>query len=156
MSKIITIPTTMNPFIVTVNGVPHKYPAGATMEVPDNVAAIVEQYEKGNFPKPVMPATEINMTSPGGARCVVTVSDSGELVVRKIFGAMFTFKVGGTVYTAEEGMTWGDWLESEYAPVDSCYECNGEMCKYRIVDGNCVGVYETCAECGNDVRIPFQ
>ena len=52
MSKVVTIPTSMSPFVVTINGVEQKYPAGATMMVPDNVAAIIELYNKGNFPEP--------------------------------------------------------------------------------------------------------
>lgn len=51
MSKVVTIPKDRNPFIVIVNGVEYKYPAGATIEVPDSVADVIEKYE-GAKPKP--------------------------------------------------------------------------------------------------------
>ena len=51
MSKVVTIPKDRNPFIVIVNGVEHKYPAGATIEVPDSVADVIYKYE-GAKPKP--------------------------------------------------------------------------------------------------------
>lgn len=51
MGKVVTIPKDRNPFIVIVNGVEYKYPAGATIEVPDSVADVIEKYE-GAKPKP--------------------------------------------------------------------------------------------------------
>ena len=51
MSKVVTIPKDRNQFIVIVNGVEYKYPAGATIEVPDSVADVIEKYE-GAKPKP--------------------------------------------------------------------------------------------------------
>lgn len=43
MAKTVTIPKHMNPYRVWVNGVLYEYPAGATVEVPDEVAEIIEQ-----------------------------------------------------------------------------------------------------------------
>ena len=51
MSKVVTIPKDRNPFVVIVNGVTRKYPAGETVEVPDEVADVIEKYE-GAKPKP--------------------------------------------------------------------------------------------------------
>ena len=65
MSKVVTIPKDRNPFIVIVNGVEYKYPAGATIEVPDYVADVIEKYE-GAKPKPDPTPT------PGGGGCVQT------------------------------------------------------------------------------------
>lgn len=115
MSKIVKIPTSMNPFIVTINGVPQKYPAGATMEVPDNIAAIIEQYEKGSFPQPAVPETVIKLVSPGGKVFVLSVSDEGELSVEPFVPeGMIAFYYNGTVCLAKEGMTWAEWIGSDY------------------------------------------
>ena len=40
--KTIQIPTTSNPFIVTINNNEYQYRAGETIEVPDEVAAVIE------------------------------------------------------------------------------------------------------------------
>jgi hypothetical protein len=29
-------------------------------------------------------------------------------------GSLITFTIGGAEYQAEEGMTWGEWVDSEY------------------------------------------
>lgn len=42
--KKVTIPTCANPFVVIVNGIKYTYPAGETMEVPDDVAVVIEQH----------------------------------------------------------------------------------------------------------------
>ena len=49
--KTVKIPDNMNPYKVRVNGVLYEYPAGATVEVPDEVAKIIEQTQRGpNLP----------------------------------------------------------------------------------------------------------
>jgi len=54
--KTVTIPTCANPFVVIVNGIKYTYPAGATMEVPDDVAEVIEQHEEAKTePAPVQP-----------------------------------------------------------------------------------------------------
>lgn len=54
--KTITIPTCANPFVVIVNGIKYTYPAGATVEVPDDVAEVIEQHEEAKpEPAPVLP-----------------------------------------------------------------------------------------------------
>lgn len=40
--KAATIPTSMNPYVVTINNHTYSYPAGETVEVPDEVAAAIE------------------------------------------------------------------------------------------------------------------
>jgi len=53
MSKVITIPTCRDPFKITINHVSYEYPAGATVEVPDEVAAQIEHHIKNVArPKP--------------------------------------------------------------------------------------------------------
>ena len=44
MSKTVTIPNCMNPFVVMANGVKYTYPAGSTQEVPDEVAVVIEAH----------------------------------------------------------------------------------------------------------------
>lgn len=149
MSKVVKIPTTMNPFVVIVNGVEHKYPAGVTMEVPDNVAAIIEQYEKGSFPQPQTPETVINMVSPRGYVFKVTVSDEGELVVT---GELFTFNWSGKLYTAKRGMTWGEWANSKYAPVEVCRSCGCEHPTIGLADGY-FGIVQGCTEEGQELVV---
>lgn len=56
--KSVTIPTCANPFVVIVNGVKYFYPAGETVEVPDDVAAVIEQHDEAHnnpAPTPVVP-----------------------------------------------------------------------------------------------------
>ena len=42
MSKVVTIPTCMNPYVVIVNNREYSYTAGETVEVPDEVAEVIE------------------------------------------------------------------------------------------------------------------
>ena len=56
--KTVIIPTCANPFVVIVNGIKYTYPAGETMEVPDDVAAVIEQHDVAHSkhePAPVVP-----------------------------------------------------------------------------------------------------
>lgn len=54
--KKVTIPTCANPFVVIVNGIKYTYPAGETVEVPDDVAEVIEQHEEAKpEPAPVLP-----------------------------------------------------------------------------------------------------
>lgn len=46
MSKTVLIPDCMSPFIVMVNGVEYVCPAGEMVEVPDDVALVIEQHQK--------------------------------------------------------------------------------------------------------------
>ena len=43
--RTVKIPDCMNPFVVVVNHVEYAYPAGATMEVPDDVANVIEHHQ---------------------------------------------------------------------------------------------------------------
>lgn len=44
MSKIVTIPTCMNPYVVIVNHKEYFFKAGETVEVPDEVAEVIESH----------------------------------------------------------------------------------------------------------------
>ena len=50
MAKTVTIPTGANPFVVVINNVRYVYKAGDTVEVPDEVAALIEDIS-ANKPK---------------------------------------------------------------------------------------------------------
>lgn len=63
--KTVKIPTCANPFVVIVNGIKYTYPAGATMEVPDDVAEVIEQHYEAHR-KPA--------SNGGGAKIVFTDS----------------------------------------------------------------------------------
>lgn len=43
--KTVTIPDNMNPWECCINGKKYRYPAGETVDVPDEVAAIIQAYE---------------------------------------------------------------------------------------------------------------
>lgn len=67
--KTVTIPTCANPFVVIVNGIEYTYPAGATVEVPDDVAAVIEQHDEAHSkhaPAPVVPPFALVPSSGGG------------------------------------------------------------------------------------------
>lgn len=49
--KTVTIPTCANPFVVIINGKKYTYPAGETVEVPDEVAEVIERHEEAK-PQP--------------------------------------------------------------------------------------------------------
>ena len=49
--KTVTIPTCANPFVVIINGKKYTYPAGKTVEVPDEVAEVIERHEEAK-PQP--------------------------------------------------------------------------------------------------------
>lgn len=137
MSKLVKIPTSMSPFVVIVNGKEHKYPAGETVEVPDNIAAIIEQYEKGSFPQPAVPETVIKLVSPGGKVFVLSVSDEGELSVEPFVPeGMIAFYYNGSVRFAKKGMTWAEWIGSDYDITRySCEECGGMHSNIGVLGG---------------------
>lgn len=67
--KTVTIPTCANPFVVIVNGIEYTYPAGATVEVPDDVAAVIEQHDEAHSkhaPAPVVPPFAFVPSTGGG------------------------------------------------------------------------------------------
>lgn len=149
MSKTIKIPASMNPFVVIVNGVKHEYPAGETVEVPDHIAEIIEQYEKGNFPQPVAPTNAIKLLSPNGTQFLLTVSDEGEFSVEPFAPeGMIAFYCISAWRLAPEGMTWKEWLESDYNTVKYRCETCGEMHSLLGVFANMV-CYAVCDGEGN-------
>lgn len=43
-----------------------------------------------------------------------------------------TFYIDGTAYTAQFGMTWQRFCDSEYNPIVTCEECGGEQSEFGI------------------------
>ena len=75
--KTVTIPTCANPFVVIVNGIKYTYPAGATVEVPDDVAAVIEQHDEAHNnpePAPVVPPFVPSTGGGGGGLPVVELT----------------------------------------------------------------------------------
>ena len=69
--KTVKIPNDYDPYIVEVNGKTYKLPAGATMSVPDEVAAVINNYYKlSPKEKPV----------DGGVLPFVTDEDNGKVL----------------------------------------------------------------------------
>lgn len=105
--KTVTIPTCANPFVVIINGKKYTYPAGKTVEVPDEVAEVIERHEEAK-PKPEPPSTE-NAPSEGG----------------NIGG-----NIGGRVHTRQEGNKYIVWLSLNDNKAVTCtatYDENGRL-----------------------------
>lgn len=75
MATTITIPLGNDPFECTVNGVYHSYAAGTTVEVPDEVAALIQSIE-GNDPPKTIPAPPV-MPRGGSVGDVLTRTADG-------------------------------------------------------------------------------
>jgi len=81
----VTIPEGWNPCKITVNNVTYEYPAGQTVEVPDEVAAIIEM----------------------GAANVYKAKDQ-----RQVFSLEFGPDDAGKVLTVNEDETGAKWAEA--------------------------------------------
>lgn len=49
-----------------------------------------------------------------GSKVVVKAMFGSKLIWEKAAKSLISFTIGGTAYQAEEGMTWGEWCNSEY------------------------------------------
>jgi hypothetical protein len=54
--------------------------------------------------------------------------------------ATITFTIGGTEYTATEGMTWGEWVESEYNIIGAEFAAGAGVTFIRVNSLNIVDV----------------
>lgn len=112
MAKTVTIPVDLQPaFVCMVNGVRYSYSAGETVEVPDEVAALIEEYyaayerlkkveESGADSKPVVGIQSIEQTTTstadGGSNVItVTLTDESQVT--------FTVKNGSKGSTGATG-----------------------------------------------------
>lgn len=133
MSKVVTIPKDRNPFVVIVNGFKYSYPAGATVEVPDAVADVIEKYEDAK-PKPD-PNAGISF---GGAQSDWNQTDSSaaDFIKNKPFGDMPTVlleeqelqydaEAGGCAGVVSAPINDGDQLTVVYD--GESYECTAAI-----------------------------
>lgn len=102
MSKIVTIPTWSNPFTVSINDTDYTYPAGATLSVPDEVAAAIEAATRK---KPFVPV-EAPFEGDGSPNAVLytaqTLTDEQKAQARENIGAVTLDEVMDSLYDAEE------------------------------------------------------
>lgn len=84
--KTITIPNDYNPFIVEVNGVMFKYPAGTEQSVPDHVAAVIEQYKNSQPKEAEAPVAGYVYTADGkwSAEFLPSQGGGGSLYLHKV------------------------------------------------------------------------
>lgn len=73
MSRIVQIPDCMNPFVVIVNGKSYSYPAGEHLEVPDEVADVIEAHIKMHKPK--------HISAPGSPVVARFSSEDGAVLI---------------------------------------------------------------------------
>ena len=141
MSKVVTIPKDRNPFVVFVNGVKYSYPAGATTEVPDSVADVIERYESSK-PKPEPNAGNTGGNSapsdwnakegePGHVlnRTHYAEKAVGEVLFTTMSSNAFDAEIGGYLYRRDCWMYAGEeytvlWKDTEYKCV--CIEMPGD------------------------------
>lgn len=88
--------------------------------------------------------TEIESSKTAELVCMEKCMKS-DVVVDMTSNILITFSIDGIEYQAEEGMTWKQWLDSEYStPYYSI--CNGAICKnenhYAAVMYNNITVYK--------------
>lgn len=90
--KTVTIPTCANPFVVFVNGIKYTYPAGATVEVPDDVAAVIEQHDEAHnkpAPEPVVPPFVPSEGESGGGSALPTVTEEDNGKFLRVVGGAY-------------------------------------------------------------------
>ena len=93
---------------------------------------VIEVPEAADSPLPTEVSTEAEMTAlltsgeVGGVykyTGTTGVYENGALYVLEESASLISFTIDGTTYQAEEGMTWGEWMESDYNTDD--YQDNG-------------------------------
>ena len=156
------------PFIIAGS----SYSGGTNMVVYSDegthtIAVYGRNLEYNKLPKEYLP----ELTSPNGAKWVLSVADDGTLSAVLVPGTMpeaviITFTIDGTSYQAEKGMSFGKWAESDYNTggfyVDSenTAFCNSEgktiqnsYNYYTVVPSSLIadgGAYETVENAGDN------
>ena len=96
--KTVTIPTCANPFVVIINGRKYTYPAGETVEVPDEVAEVIERHEEAK-PQPESPSAPSEGGNSGGGLPVVELTS---LLTNEQGQVAFTESESGSLTAAFE------------------------------------------------------
>ena len=114
MSKTVKIPTCMSPFEVMVNGKKHTFPAGQTVEVPDEVALVIERHWSKHERQPS--GTQKPFAGGGSADWNASEGEAGHVKNRTHYAETATLLdnatvVGGlvkidTIGTFNEGQTY--------------------------------------------------
>lgn len=121
--KTVTIPTCANPFVVIVNGIKYTYPAGATVEVPDEVAEVIEQHEEAKpEPAPVLPPYS------GG------MNGDEILAAAKAYTDTKVGNIGGDVYTRQEDNEYIIAFYRNDGKTVSCHATYDESGRLAMVD----------------------
>lgn len=138
MAKTVTIPAGDNPFICKINDVYYSYPAGATVEVPDEVAALIQanagNREKSNglsdiaIPRDGETGNVLTRTADGAKWATpaapepelpsVSGSDNGK-VLKVVEGAWAAASGGGVLVVGYDYLTGAldkTWQEINDAP----------------------------------------
>lgn len=141
--KRVTIPTVMSPWECIIDGVKYTYPAGKTMDVPDQVAELIAFYnqsQKEEIPESETKKLEDKIRSIAQYEARQEVYDKTAIKDLPIFilgnsrNSFFRGKCIGGPYTAEqkraikygsfEGMYVGDyWATKDYAFVIAGFDC---------------------------------
>jgi hypothetical protein len=132
MAKTVKIPTNMNPWKAIINGIPYVYPAGATVEVPDEVADLIEDITNiEEEQKPVAPPVAM-----GGADWNASEGEPGHVLNRTHWSETeesvwlpeavfeFTEESEGAVMLGEKAITAGKTYKVTWNGVD--YVCEAE------------------------------
>lgn len=106
--KTVTIPNDYHPYEVEVNGKEYRFPAGATVSVPDEVAAVIENYYK------LQPKEK---PTDGGALPYVSKENDGDVLTVKD-GAWTTGEGGGSGDAGWKTFVW-DMNDNRIDFVDS-------------------------------------
>ena len=91
-NKSVTIPESMNPFTVEINGVKYSYTPGEMVSVPEDVAAVIDNL---NALQPKEEGYPI-------AGMVMTISEEGNLVWRSLPQGVTVAEATGETPTASE------------------------------------------------------
>ena len=118
--KTIQIPTTSNPFIVIINHDVYTYTAGTTVDVPDEVAAVIEDSLK-LVPKAIRYISKIGQIAEGSLKEVTKEDLEG---ISMIYNCAFYSKINLTKVTIPNNITkigksafeWCSGLTSVYLP----------------------------------------
>lgn len=57
--------------------------------------------------------------------------------------------------TAKQGMTWREWIESDYNPISTCSVCNESKKEFQVTQDGYIGVESEaiCFDCGSGVLL---
>lgn len=84
--------------------------------------------------------TTVSWDEVGNATSYAVLADGSEIGTVEGQPILITFTIGGTSYQAEEGMTWGEWVESSYNTISSTVAPDGKITFPPNGVGNYIGL----------------